>query len=138
MPADTPAWQLFGWTYAGLNVPLILVESLGAACMSTFTARPDYQAAYEADGVGGLLRACLSPAGGFGDFCVVIVGLGIISNNVPNLYSFGASARRGGTDASQASLSKSSGNGPKRFPACSSRWSPRASPSCDEKSAHNC
>ena len=78
MPADTSAWRLFGWTYAGLNVPLILVESLGAACYSTIATKPEYAAAYEQFGVGGLLRACLSPAGGFGDFCVVVIGLGIV------------------------------------------------------------
>lgn len=130
MPADTPAWQLFGWTYAGLNVPLILVESLGAACMSTFAARPDYEDAYNDFGVGGLLRACLSPAGGFGDFLVVVVGLGIISNNVPVRARCARRSLTTRTSTRSASRSRCSVAGRRRSPACSSRSLLRASASC--------
>ena len=55
----------------GLNIPLILIESLGAG-LST-VARPDWRAAFESGGVGGLIGAALSPLGGFGKFCLVIV-----------------------------------------------------------------
>lgn len=71
--------------------------SLGAACMSTFSGpsvnQPAWGDAYAEKGVGGLLVACTSPAGGFGQFVVVILALSIIGNNVPNLYSFALTAQ---------------------------------------------
>lgn len=32
---DIPSWKVFAWTYAGLNVPMITIESLGACAMAT-------------------------------------------------------------------------------------------------------
>jgi hypothetical protein len=57
--------------HAGLNTPLILIESLGAG-MATLT-RQDWQDAFLSGGTGGLLGASLSSTGGFGKFCLVIV-----------------------------------------------------------------
>lgn len=57
--------------YLGLNIPLILIESFGAA-LATVT-REDWQAAFLDGGAGGLIGAALSPAKGFGKFCLVIV-----------------------------------------------------------------
>ena len=66
----TTALTLF-LTDSGLNIPLILIESLGAG-LATVT-RPDWQDAFASGGVGGLIGASLSPVGGFGKFCLVIV-----------------------------------------------------------------
>lgn len=75
------------WTDAGLNIPLILVESLGAAFMTTLTAKPTWAAKYADNGVGGLIEAGLSPLGGFGRFLTVLMALSIVANNIPNIYS---------------------------------------------------
>ena len=47
-----------------------------------------YADGYGESGVGGLLAAVLfPPLGGFGKFCLVILALSIIGNNIPNIYS---------------------------------------------------
>lgn len=56
--------------------------------MSTFTAKPEWSAHYEAEGIGGLLAAPLiERTGGFGRFLMIILALSIVANNIPNLYS---------------------------------------------------
>lgn len=60
----------------GLNIPLILIESLGAG-LATIT-EPGWAEANAANGVGGLLGIALSPAKGFGKFCLVVVGVRIL------------------------------------------------------------
>jgi len=89
MNEDVPSVKVFIATYIGLNVPLILVETLGAAMMTTFIAQPTWGDAYEANSIGGLLAAGLGRLGGFGSFLMVVLALSIIANNLPNLYSFG-------------------------------------------------
>jgi len=86
IPENVSGWKVFILTYIGLNIPCILLESLGAAL--TTVTRQDWQQRYIDGGVGGLLGASLSPAGGFGQFLLVILGLSIIANNIPNMYSF--------------------------------------------------
>lgn len=62
----------------------VLIEILGAAAMTTFTAKETWSNAYTAEGLGGLLGAPLiGPMGGFGRFCMVVLALSIISNNIP-------------------------------------------------------
>ncbi|KAH8834778.1 permease for cytosine/purines, uracil, thiamine, allantoin-domain-containing protein [Flagelloscypha sp. PMI_526] len=73
---------------AGLNLPLILVESLGAAAMHTFAQKTTWEEAYNTLGVGGLLGVPLTGTmHGFGSFLMVILALSIIANNIPNIYS---------------------------------------------------
>ncbi|EJU01230.1 hypothetical protein DACRYDRAFT_22455 [Dacryopinax primogenitus] len=91
MPEKTPSWKIFCLTYAGLNIPLVLIETLGAA-MTTVT--PDeYQAAFADGGIGGLIGAGLSPAKGFGQFLLVLLALSIVGNNIPNMYSLALTAQ---------------------------------------------
>ncbi|KAJ7648851.1 permease for cytosine/purines, uracil, thiamine, allantoin-domain-containing protein [Mycena rosella] len=74
-PAETPAWKTFAWTYTGLVIPLVLIEWLGAALMSR-----------------GLLGAVLVPVvGNFGKFCMVLLVLSVVANNIINVYSMGLS-----------------------------------------------
>lgn len=80
--------------------------------MTTFAARPDWGDAYNTYGVGGLLAAGLSPAHGFGKFCLVLLALSMwvlpclprmcteltraafsVGNNVPNIYSLALTAQ---------------------------------------------
>lgn len=56
---------------------MILVETLGAAMMTTLRVQPSWQAQYDANGIGGLLGAGLSPLKGFGRFLTVILGLSV-------------------------------------------------------------
>ena len=78
MPVDTSGRRVFGYTFLGLTVPTILLETLGAAMTTTFAARPDWQDMFVADSTGGLLRAGLSPAGGFGRFCLFLLALSLV------------------------------------------------------------
>jgi purine-cytosine permease-like protein len=43
--------------------------------------------AYQSGSVGGLLGEVLAPVGGFGKFCLVLLALSIVANNIPNNYS---------------------------------------------------
>lgn len=75
--------KLFFFTYIGMNLPMILLELLGAACMTTFNQKTTWGEAYDNESIGGLLGATLvGPMGGFGSFLMVILGLSIIANNV--------------------------------------------------------
>ncbi|KAJ7826615.1 putative cytosine-purine permease [Mycena olivaceomarginata] len=95
-PASTPAWKTFAWTYAGLIFPLVLIQWLGAALMavagSPAPSNDAWAAAYEADELGGLLGAVLIPVvGNFGRFCMVLLVLSVVANNIINVYSMGLS-----------------------------------------------
>jgi len=89
MPVEASTSKLFLWTYLGMNIPMILLELLGAACMTTFNQKTTWADAYDNESIGGLLGATLQgPMGGFGSFLMIILGLSIIANNIPNIYSF--------------------------------------------------
>jgi purine-cytosine permease-like protein len=61
--------------------------------MTATTANTDWLNAYNTGSVGGLIGEALAPAGGFGKFCLVLLGLSIVANNIPNNYSLGLSAQ---------------------------------------------
>ena len=68
--------------------PLILLETFGAAMITTLnSSAPRFAERYARDSIGGLLSAALDPAGGFGQFCLVVLAFGIVANNIPNMYS---------------------------------------------------
>lgn len=91
-PVHRSRKAVFLWTFGGLFIPLVFTELLGAAVMSATLTNDVYLAAYDDSGIGGLLAAVLvPPLGRFGDFCLVVLGLGIIANNCPNIYSVGLS-----------------------------------------------
>jgi NCS1 nucleoside transporter family len=83
--------KVFLATFAGLIFPLLFTEMLGAAIFSATSINDGdnkYMDGYSTAGVGGLLAAVLfDPLGGFGKFCLVILALSIIGNNIPNIYS---------------------------------------------------
>ncbi|THH02634.1 hypothetical protein EW145_g6721 [Phellinidium pouzarii] len=86
LPENVSAKSVFWLTYAGLNLPCILIECLGSAAATV--TRADWQQRFADGGVGGLLAATLSPAKGFGSFLQVLLALSIVGNNIPNMYSF--------------------------------------------------
>lgn len=59
--------------------------------MTTFQNKTTWEAAYELNGIGGLLSGPLSAMGGFGSFLLVVLALSICANNVPNVYSLSLS-----------------------------------------------
>jgi len=92
-PEETSAAKIFWFTYAGLNIPLILLETLGAAIMTTITTNQHFADRYSTGSIGGLLGAGLEPAGGFGKFCLVVLAFGSVSCNIPNMYSMALTAQ---------------------------------------------
>jgi len=52
LPEKTPWWKIFGLTWVGLMVPLMLVETLGVCLMSN----EKYYAAYKAGDVSNVLH----------------------------------------------------------------------------------
>jgi purine-cytosine permease-like protein len=55
--------------------------------MSATVADPAWLNAYNSGSIGGLLGQALAPVGGFGKFCLVLLALSIVANNIPNNYS---------------------------------------------------
>lgn len=87
--------KVFLATWLGLIFPLLFTEMLGVAIM-TATDDPNsrYAQGYEQSGTGGLLAAVLTYSlGSFGKFCLVLLGLSIVANNCPNLYTVGLTAQ---------------------------------------------
>ncbi|CAK7214856.1 Vitamin B6 transporter [Sporothrix curviconia] len=85
-PPDAKRRWVFLSTLVGLAVgsffPLLL--GVGLACGSL--TNPAWAAAYDTS-LGALVDEALSPLGVFGKICSVILGLGLIANNVPGQYS---------------------------------------------------
>jgi len=65
--------------------PVLRYEILGAAL--TTVTRQDWQQRYKDGSVGGLLGAALSPAGGFGQFLLVVLALSIVANSESLIFS---------------------------------------------------
>lgn len=87
-PVDRSRRSIFFWTFGGLFIALCFTELLGAAVATAMVYNEGYAEAYSNAHIGGLLAQVLVPRlGRFGEFCVVILGLSIIGNNCPNLYS---------------------------------------------------
>ncbi|KAL7005249.1 Purine-cytosine permease fcy21 [Cystobasidiomycetes sp. EMM_F5] len=94
LPENSSGVAVFFFTYMGICIPAILLEIMGAAAMTCLKIKPTWAAARAEWGIGGLLAAPLiEPLGGFGRFLVVILGLSIIGNNIPNIYSFALTAQ---------------------------------------------
>jgi purine-cytosine permease-like protein len=95
LPEETPAYKIFGWTYLGLIVPLLLVEWLGVAIAAAATdavRNPTWAAAYAESELGGLIGAVLvPPLHNFGKFVMVVLVLSVVANNIINVYSMGMS-----------------------------------------------
>ncbi|KAF7332980.1 Cytosine-purine permease [Mycena venus] len=95
-PAETPAWKTFAWTYSGLIVPP-RAHPMARRRRHVRRRRPGpsndaWTAAFKADELGGLLGAVLIPAvGNFGKFCMVLLVLSVVANNIINVYSMGLS-----------------------------------------------
>ncbi|SCZ89419.1 BZ3500_MvSof-1268-A1-R1_Chr9g10404 [Microbotryum saponariae] len=85
LPADTPKWRVFFFTFFGTFLPIVFTCTVSAT-FQTIT-NPSYIAAFESDSLGGIVGAILGPIGGFGKFLLVLLGLSTIASNAPNTYS---------------------------------------------------
>lgn len=86
-PEDTPKSQVFLLTFFGTFVPTLFVGILGLLLASVAVVYKPWTEAYDKFGMGGLLHAGFERWNGFGKFCVVVLILSLISNNIINTYS---------------------------------------------------
>lgn len=86
-PEDTPKYQVFLLTFFGTFVPTLFVGVLGVILAAIAASYQPWNDAYESYGMGGLLHAGFERWNGFGKFCVVVLILSLISNNIINTYS---------------------------------------------------
>lgn len=86
-PEDTPKRQVFLLTFFGTFVPTLFVGVLGLLLASVASVHEPWTEAYNKYGMGGLLHAGFARWNGFGKFCVVVLILSLISNNIINTYS---------------------------------------------------
>ncbi|EFY86257.1 purine-cytosine permease FCY22 [Metarhizium acridum CQMa 102] len=82
-----PSWRVFHYTYWGLVIPTVLLMSLGAAIAGALPNNPIWEEGHDAYGVGGVLAAMLSSAGGFGKFVVVLQTLSLLGNTCGSFYA---------------------------------------------------
>ncbi|CCD23301.1 Tpn1p NDAI_0B02660 [Naumovozyma dairenensis CBS 421] len=86
-PEDTLKFQVFVLTFFGTAVPTLFVGTLGV-CLATVAATYEpWDDSYKKYGMGGLLHSGFKRWNGFGKFCVVVLILSLVSNNIINTYS---------------------------------------------------
>lgn len=85
-PTDAKRWKVCLATTAGLGLSCAVTNLIGIGIATGIPNIPSWDKAYEG-GAGGLIVECFSPLGSFGNFCAVIIALGLIANNVPGTYS---------------------------------------------------
>jgi NCS1 nucleoside transporter family len=93
-PENTPSSEVFWWTFLGIFVPCVLLETLGMAFTTALTTDSVWKKGFgglTGGNVGGLLSAVVSPLGGFGTLLLVLLALSVVANNIPNDYSLGLS-----------------------------------------------
>uniref|UniRef100_A0A060TJQ0 ARAD1D48642p n=1 Tax=Blastobotrys adeninivorans TaxID=409370 RepID=A0A060TJQ0_BLAAD len=95
MRPDTNRTFVFFCIWAGEMFPCITAMILGAACATGTVSNARFADAYEKNSIGGLLYEILvnKSLHGFGDFCMVILALSTVANNIPNMYTLGLSAQ---------------------------------------------
>ncbi|KAG5953269.1 hypothetical protein E4U53_006197 [Claviceps sorghi] len=84
---QVPSWRVFHYTYWGLLIPTVLLMTLGAAIAGALPNNPAWGQGNEAYGIGGVLAAMLSSAGGFGKFVVVLQSLSLLGNTCSSFYA---------------------------------------------------
>lgn len=92
---NTSRWKIYLAVIVCLNSPLMIAMILGAACATGTLTNPDWAANYKKNSIGGLFYSILvqDSLHGFGQFCIVVLALSTVSNNIPNLYSLALSAQ---------------------------------------------
>lgn len=95
MKRETSSYKIFFGVFAGLFTPLIFTFTLGAACATGTLTNTRWAELYASNSIGGLLYGILveDSLHGFGQFCMVLLGLSTVSNNIPNMYSIALGAQ---------------------------------------------
>ncbi|KAL1874440.1 hypothetical protein Daus18300_003458 [Diaporthe australafricana] len=78
---------IFASFYLGIFTPSVPLLILGAAIGGAVPNVPEWEAAYESLGIGGVMAEMLAPAGGFGKFILVLLALSVIGNIAISMYS---------------------------------------------------
>ena len=86
-PEDTKQYKVFLLTLFGTLVPTLFVGVLGIILAAIAVTYQPWNDEYNTHGMGGLLWAGFERWNGFGKFCVVILILSLVSNNIINTYS---------------------------------------------------
>ncbi|CCF57290.1 hypothetical protein KAFR_0C02970 [Kazachstania africana CBS 2517] len=86
-PEDTPKYEVFLLTFFGTFLPTTFVGILGLSLAAVAMSNDTWYDQYDRHGMGGLLWAGFQRWNGFGKFCVVVLLLSLISNNIINTYS---------------------------------------------------
>ncbi|KAF7325865.1 NCS cytosine-purine permease [Mycena kentingensis (nom. inval.)] len=87
MPLDSSSKRVFCYSYLGLVLPTVSLQSYGALIGACLTNVPAWEAAHESGDVGGILAAMLEPAKGFGKFLTVLLALSVVANVAATFYS---------------------------------------------------
>lgn len=86
-PRAASRTTVFASYYAGMFVPSVPLLVLGAAIGGAVPNVPSWSEAYETLGIGGVVAEMLTPAGGFGEFVLVLLALSVIGNIAISMYS---------------------------------------------------
>ncbi|KAI0765159.1 NCS cytosine-purine permease [Fomes fomentarius] len=86
---NVSSWKIFWYSYLGFNIPIILLQCLGAAVALSTPLVPAWETGYTGGNVGGLIEAMLQPTGNFGKFLTVLMALSVTANIAATLYSGG-------------------------------------------------
>ncbi|KAH9477681.1 Purine-cytosine permease fcyB [Psilocybe cubensis] len=86
-PPKTSTWKLFLSAYLGFLIPIVSIQCLGAAVVSSVSNVPHWEEGYAGGNVGGLLQAILSPVGNFSKFLTLLLSLSVAANIAATFYS---------------------------------------------------
>lgn len=80
MRSNVSSVKVFTYTFLGLYLPCVLIQTMGAAFAAAAMSGlvPTWETAFYESSVGGLVGVALEPLHGFGKFLLVIFALGII------------------------------------------------------------
>ncbi|GJC94104.1 NCS1 nucleoside transporter [Colletotrichum higginsianum] len=79
--------RIFSYIYLGIITPSVPLLILGAAIGGALNNVPEWKSGWDAYGIGGVMAAMLTPAGGFGKFVLVVLALSVIGNIATSMYS---------------------------------------------------
>ncbi|KAI0475758.1 permease for cytosine/purines, uracil, thiamine, allantoin-domain-containing protein [Xylariaceae sp. FL0804] len=92
-PADVSRTKVFFMTTFGIAIPTSIGMVAGCVVAFAMNNRPDWEAAYEDEGLGFLIQLMLHPRG-FADFLLVLLVLSGVNMNIINTYSAAISCQQ--------------------------------------------
>ena len=86
LPTKSERWKVALATTLGLGGSCMVSYYIGVGLASGVASKVSWAAAAD-EGLGVLLVEAYRPLGAFGDFCSIVIALGVISNNITGTYS---------------------------------------------------